>query len=77
MRLAMSARVSRLFPLLGGRRGTLGGSSGMDRRGGGGMTVALLLDRRFVGTRVDLTPDIFYAVAAVSIVEGEHMSEER
>lgn len=49
----------------------------MDRRGGGGMTVALLLDRRFVGTRVDLTPDIFYAVAAVSIVEGEHMSEER
>lgn len=41
----------------------------MDRRGGGGMTAALLLDRRFVGTRVDLTPDIFYAVAAVSIVE--------
>lgn len=31
---AMSARVSRLFPLLGVRRGTLGGSCGMARRGG-------------------------------------------
>lgn len=34
IRLAMSARVSLLFPLLGGRRGTLGGSSGINKRGG-------------------------------------------
>lgn len=31
----MSDSVSRLFPLLGGRRGTFGGSAGMQSRGGG------------------------------------------
>lgn len=36
----MSASVSRLLPLLGGRRGTLGGSAGMHRRGGGESAVA-------------------------------------
>lgn len=35
MRLAISESVSRLLPLLGGRRGTLGGSAGMHSRGGG------------------------------------------
>ena len=32
MRCAMSDRVSRLLPLLGGRLGTIGGFSGMNRR---------------------------------------------
>lgn len=48
----MSASVSRLLPLLGGLRGTLGGSSGMERRGGGSRfagAALLLLDRRFDG----------------------------
>lgn len=61
----MSASVSRLLPLLGGLRGTLGGSSGMERRGGGSRfegAALLLLERRFEGAAtLSLAPlDIFF-----------------
>lgn len=42
MRLAISSSVSRLFPVLGGRRGTCGGSSGRQSRAGGTLSGASL-----------------------------------